>query len=585
MSEHSPHNFAPQVGAGAASLLGRRVGNYQLVNRIGGGGFGDVYRAEHAELGNPFAVKVLHPRFSTDAEFVERFRHEAMVLAGLRHENVVQVVDFGEIEQIGFYLVMEWIEGTTLHRYWRKKRVLPVGQVFALFSQLLDALELAHGRGIVHRDMKPENLMLTKGGRGRTIVKIVDFGIAKIVGQSAQGSGLAIGTPYYMSPEQAAGQERLVDHRADIYACGVILTELLTGRRLFQTKDPKEILRHQIESAPPTLLELNPKREYPEALQAVINRALAKRPSERYASASEFFDELNGVMRAEGIQPDDQESTWNDNLTATSTNLLTLMTGVSAAELPDVANSTASQILGQKASPDELSSMSSLPAVAPPSKSRWPLWSGIGLGLVLALVIGILMVTTQKPKDPKLATNPPNLGGNSGTRIVPPSPQDAGNAAEPTLPEKDMTVTPEAQPPEENAVEEKKAPRSSRRRRKRRKTRRRRKRRAPKRRTRVAKVTPRETSSPKKREPETRTPAVRKVVQVEVRKIRLTSTPNGATIFINGDRKGVTPFTAKVPSGKFVFIKLKKKGYVDLQFRWQANKNDSRHLKLIEDLL
>lgn len=352
MSDHSPHLLAPQVGAGlGTSLLGQRVGNYQLVNRIGGGGFGDVYRAEHVELGNPFAVKVLHPRFSADTEFVERFRHEAMVLAGLRHENVVQVVDFGEIESIGFYLVMEWIEGSTLHRYWRKKRVLPAGQVFALFSQLLDALELAHGRGVVHRDMKPENLMMTKGGRGRTIVKIVDFGIAKIVGQSAQGSGLAIGTPYYMSPEQAAGQERLVDHRADIYACGVILTELLTGRRLFQTKDPKEILRQQIDTPPPTLLELNPKREYPRLLQAVVNRALAKRPSERYASASEFYDDLESAMRDAGIQPDDQETTWNENLTATSTNLLTLMTGVSASEIAETANSTASQVLGQKLSP------------------------------------------------------------------------------------------------------------------------------------------------------------------------------------------------------------------------------------------
>lgn len=196
------------------SLVSRTINNYQLVRRVGGGGFGAVYEARHIALGNSFAVKILHPRLAQDVSFTTRFQAEARVLAELQHENVLQVIDFGFSEGIGFYLITEWLEGNSLFRVLRSYPKPERGWIWELFSQLLDALAYAHARGIIHRDLKPENLVLITGSRGRMVLKIVDFGIAQIVaGQGAEEqerSKYAVGTPFYMAPEQVRGDRKSV---------------------------------------------------------------------------------------------------------------------------------------------------------------------------------------------------------------------------------------------------------------------------------------------------------------------------------------------------------------------------------------
>ena len=543
------------------ALEGQEVGKYKLVEKIGGGGFGEVYRAKHVELGNPFAVKILHPSLAVDGQFVERFRHEAMVLAGLQHENVVQVVDFGQKEDLGFYLAMEWLEGVTLHKQWRRKRVLPLGQIYAIFSQLLDALQMAHDRGVVHRDMKPENLILSTGSRGRTILKIVDFGIAKIIhGNAAQDplnqSGMAIGTPYYMSPEQAAGQMQMVDHRTDLYACGVILTELLTGRRIFRTKDPKKILRMQIESPVPQLSALSPNRSYPASLQHIIEKALAKNPNHRYNSASEFYNELDAAMKAEGIQP--QEEDFDTTATA---NLAAFGIRGDTNEIESPIT-TGSHFKGQKDSGIQSGISASISGATPAGKSGPGLlvWGGVAALVAILALVGLQFTKPSAPKGT-------NAGKGQKNLTLP-----KFKKKQPELPKEDKKDKPKEEKPEARKpkVEKpKKAVKSKRRRYKRRRRRRRyRRRKRPVRR------------APVKRRVEKRPAPVAKALML----YKVSSTPSGAAVHVNGSKKGKTPVLLRIPQGKRVTIKISKKGYVTETFKWSAFKSGRKHVKLVDEI-
>ncbi len=556
------------------SLEGACVGNYRLMKRIGGGGFGDVYRAEHIELGNPFAIKVLHKHYASDPSFVERFRTEAMLLAGLQHENVVSVVDFGEHPDIGFYLVMEWLEGRTLHRVWRRKRNFPLSQIYALFSQLLDALEQAHRRGIVHRDMKPENLMLTKGSRGRTILKIVDFGIATLVRGKDQSSdslakeGLVVGTPYYMSPEQAAGRHHEVDGRTDIYACGVILFEILTGRRLYPTKKPKEIIHHQIHTPPPKL-ESIPGKLYSPLLQAVLDRALAKAPGYRYPNAAEMFAELEFAMKAEGVEPDEEgidSSQARNHNPASLTNLLDLAMGNEALATEAAVDekeslSTGAGYRGQKANSaeivlddDELDEL--LISSTSTSKSSWYIGGGAVLAMLVLLLLG-LQAWGPGPNKTNAGTNtlalPPVL-----RPPTPPEPRKTDKPAQPikspVVRDKDDDDDDDDDKPTPRRVVRKK-PRLVRKRRRRRRGVRRRRRR-------------------------------RKVVRRQVRRVRLvvTTMPPLAKVYVNKSLRGTTPTTIRLPQGKRYLIQVKLKGFVTQTFRWNGRRNLTKKIKLIEDL-
>jgi len=292
-----------------ASLIGTSIGDrYRLLEAIGDGGMGRVFRAERLGTGHKVALKLLHPEFSGVEQVVQRFEREAEVTTRLTHPHIVKVVEFGEWNG-RLFLAMELLPGRSLAELIGRQetgggRRLSVDRTIAIMSPVLDALEYAHARGVVHRDLKPENIMVTpaRGLFSREHVKLLDFGIAKL-GDDGDGTarkltqlGLVLGTPAYMSPEQVAGQQ--ADVRSDLYSCGVILYEMLTGHRPFEAGSSLEILSMHVTAAPRPLRAAAPEARIPAALEGVVLRALAKRPAERFQSARELRLALERAARA-----------------------------------------------------------------------------------------------------------------------------------------------------------------------------------------------------------------------------------------------------------------------------------------------
>ena len=264
-------------------------GRYRLVAKIGSGGMADVWCATDQELGRRVALKVLHPRFAADPQFVRRFRAEASHAAGLQHPNVVAVFDRGEWDGTP-YIAMEHIEGPTLKEIVRERGALPPALAADVIIQVLRAARYAHKHGIVHRDLKPHNVILDEEGR----VKVTDFGIARAGASQMTETGAIMGTAHYLSPEQAQGQA--VDGRSDLYSIGVMLYELLTGRVPFDAESPVSIAVRHVSEPPVPPAELNP--EVPPALEAVTLRALAKAPEDRFQDADSFIAALEAARDA-----------------------------------------------------------------------------------------------------------------------------------------------------------------------------------------------------------------------------------------------------------------------------------------------
>jgi beta-lactam-binding protein with PASTA domain/predicted Ser/Thr protein kinase len=264
-------------------------GRYKLVCRVGSGGMADVWLAEDAQLGRRVALKLLHRRFATDEQFVERFRQEASHAAGLQHPNIVQVYDRGSWDG-AYYIAMEYVEGPTLKEIVRERGALSPGLAADVVVQILRAARYAHRRGIVHRDLKPQNVILDEEGR----VKVTDFGIARAGASEMTETGAIMGTAQYLSPEQAQGLA--VDARSDLYSIGVILWELLTGRVPFDAESAVTIALKHVSERPVPPAELVP--GVPLALDAVVLRALAKDPADRYQDADEFIAELQAARDA-----------------------------------------------------------------------------------------------------------------------------------------------------------------------------------------------------------------------------------------------------------------------------------------------
>jgi eukaryotic-like serine/threonine-protein kinase len=264
-------------------------GRYRVLRRIGSGGMADVWLAEDAHLQRQVALKVLHRRFAQDREFVERFRREAEAAAGLQHPNIVAVFDRGEFEGT-YYIAMQYIEGPTL------KRMIDSGltpeQAVALIRQVLEAARFAHRHGVVHRDLKPQNVIVD--GEGKAVV--TDFGIARAGVSEITQTGSVMGTPHYLSPEQAQGFE--VTAVSDLYSIGVILYEALTGRVPFEGESAVAVAMKQVSQTPQRPSSINP-RVSP-ALDATVMRALEKDPGERFQSADAFIAALDAAIREPG---------------------------------------------------------------------------------------------------------------------------------------------------------------------------------------------------------------------------------------------------------------------------------------------
>jgi serine/threonine protein kinase len=295
----SMQTMSPQLAAG--TVLG---GTYRIVRLIGRGAMGDVYEATHARLAGRYALKVLAAAGMDSEDLVRRFRREAEVTSGLRHPNIVHVVDFNTTPDRRPYLVMELLEGTELTTEIKRAGAMPIARVLDLVGQIASALAAAHAQQVVHRDLKPQNLFLVSvPGEEREIVKVVDFGISKVreaTTQLTQETAI-MGTPQYMAPEQAQGRLAEIDGRSDQFALGVITYELLAGQAAFRGGTIPSLLYQVVHEQPEPIRGFNPK--VPPAMEAVILRALAKRREERYPSVRDFHREL--VLAARAAAPED----------------------------------------------------------------------------------------------------------------------------------------------------------------------------------------------------------------------------------------------------------------------------------------
>jgi serine/threonine-protein kinase len=361
-------------------LIGATVGDrYRLVEEIGAGGMATVYRGEHLLLHRPVAVKVLHAALSTDESMAARFEGEAIAAARLDHPNLVSITDFGRTPDGRMFLVMEYLEGTPLSEIIVEESFLPWQRAVELVRQTLRGLAHAHDMGVVHRDLKPSNVMVIAHPGGREVAKIIDFGIAKIIGGSLvpgaprveTQAGIVFGTADFLAPERLVGKGDS-DPRSDLYAVGVILYEALTGERPFHDDDPYRTVQRALAEEPraPSAVRAG----VPPALDAVVMRALAKTPEGRFQTAREMLTALD-PMAARRLS--------------------------SGALLAPAA--------GSLPLPDDAASASPLAIYEPPPPPRAPtrrralfLTGGLATGVVLL----VALVATQGPATPLVPQAP-----------------------------------------------------------------------------------------------------------------------------------------------------------------------------------
>jgi eukaryotic-like serine/threonine-protein kinase len=359
-------------------------GRYRIQRKLGAGGMADVYLAEDQELGRRVAIKILNGRHANDDQFIERFRREAKNAAALNHPNIVSIYDRGEAEET-YYIAMEFLDGRTLKELIVGRGAAPVNVAIEYARQILSALRFAHRHGIVHRDIKPHNVLVDGEGR----VKVTDFGIARAGTSQMTEAGSIVGTAQYLSPEQARGGE--VDPRSDLYSLGIVLYELLTGKTPFDGETPVEIAMKHLSTAPKPPSKLRP--DIPPELDMVVMRALAKNPDDRYQSADEMEGDLDRVAR--GVR-----------VSATTVDTATQVLRRPAAAAGAAAAATAATMIAPPASAGAVP-----PAVVEedefdeggPERPLWP-WL-VAIGFVIAAVVAGFFVWHELSGTPQVPVN------------------------------------------------------------------------------------------------------------------------------------------------------------------------------------
>jgi serine/threonine-protein kinase len=402
------------------SLIGKSIGNYQIKAKLGEGGMGTVYLGEHPLIGKRVAVKVLLEELASKEDIVARFFNEAKAVNDIGHPNIVDIVDFGKVKnefnQDIVYFIMEFLDGESLAARLRRTG-LSFKETMHVMSQCVSALAASHGKGIVHRDLKPENIYLCPRGTDKNFTKLLDFGIAKLTGDSSQShktrTGLVIGTPAYMSPEQCEGKG-LIDHRSDIYSLGIVMFELLTGRVPFPGEGFGEILVAHLTRQPDPPSSVNP--DVSPQLEAIVMHAIEKDRNRRFQSMDEFQAALEN--------PDAHYASWQ-GLPAPATGGQhsggTMMLDDSGLPLrgptgmqPQVRPTGSNRpITGQRGpttqsgpTPTTLSGAASETMNQLPRKSRVPLFAALGGVVAVVAVIG-LVALNKKPADTTSGSLPP----------------------------------------------------------------------------------------------------------------------------------------------------------------------------------
>jgi serine/threonine protein kinase len=285
-------------------FIGREIlnGQFQILQKIGSGGMGSVYRALQPAMNRMVGVKILHPKLANRTDLVARFRREARAMSQLTHPNTVKVFLYGELEDGSLYIIMEFLEGKNLNQTVRSEGPFALERALPVLIQASGALAEAHSAGIIHRDLKPENIFLVQSVTLRDFPKVLDFGLAKVgERQMRPGSiiltqeGMVFGTPEFMSPEQAQGKP--LTPASDIYSLATILYELLTGKLPFDARSSMEFIQLQVVGKPIALNQRVAGKTFPSGLEQLIGRALAKRPEDRFPTAAEFAAALQSVLQ------------------------------------------------------------------------------------------------------------------------------------------------------------------------------------------------------------------------------------------------------------------------------------------------
>jgi serine/threonine-protein kinase len=358
------------------SLIGRQIGNYKITAKLGEGGMGAVYRGEHPLIGKRVAVKVLLDELASKQDIVDRFFHEAKAVNDIGHQNIVDIVDFGTSPEGQVYFIMEFLDGDSM-----ADRLRNTGFTFPetvnVMKQCCSALQASHDKGIVHRDLKPENIFLLNRGGDRNFVKLLDFGIAKLTGEggvpSKTRTGLVIGTPAYMSPEQCEGKGR-IDHRSDIYSLGCVMYEMLTGQVPFKGEGFGEVLVRQMTEPPAPPSQLNP--HVPRDLEAVVLKSLEKAKELRFQSMNEFLNAVtNPAAFLNGYKP---SSTLELGDTLQKRGPTTL-----EAKRPSTLSGAAAEVTGSRHTR--------------PPKSRAPLFAVMALLVLAAAGAGVVVTRGKSP--------------------------------------------------------------------------------------------------------------------------------------------------------------------------------------------
>ena len=285
-------------------LIGRSIGSYRVVKPLGKGGMGAVYMAEHPVIGSKVAIKFLHPQYATDQKIVDRFLAEARAVNVIGHDNILKILDLNVTEDNRHYFVMEFLYGKALQDIVRPDVPVPLEESGPILLQTCEALQAAHDHKIIHRDLKPDNVYLIVHKGRKNFVKVVDFGIAKVSDAEGQSTGktqtgMVMGTPAYMSPEQAGGMTNRIDGRSDIYSLGCMMFQMATGKLPFPGTSFGEVLIGHLQLPPPEPRSINP--EIPEEYQAIVLKCLAKSQDDRFQTMRELHDAIGACMDSLGI--------------------------------------------------------------------------------------------------------------------------------------------------------------------------------------------------------------------------------------------------------------------------------------------
>ncbi|MDQ2667920.1 MAG: protein kinase [Gemmatimonadota bacterium] len=418
---------------GGTDLVGSIIGErYHVLKKLGEGGMGQVYLAEHVKMGRKSAVKVMNPGMVNDADAISRFNREAANASRINHPNVAGIYDFGETSDGLIYLAMEFIEGESLTALVETAGALAPMRAADIAKQAADGLAVAHDMGIVHRDLKPDNIMIAKNRDGSDCVKVVDFGIAKAAGaenQKVTKTGLVVGTPEYMSPEQLAGDK--LDGRSDVYSLALVAFNMLTGKLPFDGETAQESMIMRLTDEPKSLAAMKPDTTWTPEVQAVMARALQRRAGDRYQKASDFGVALWQAVERMPKQP-----------AAGATMMIGATDGATALlAAPPKTRFDASAPVSPPA-PFVPAAAAPVYTGTAPVKSKVPVIAGASAAVALAVVAAMFM--TNRGSAPKAAADTAQIVTPVTASAITPTQTASGTIPSVTQ----STSNPVARPPE-----------------------------------------------------------------------------------------------------------------------------------------